>query len=64
VAAAAVGLPVRRGQALGDVRVYQGARLLGRRELVAARSVSVPGVVGRSEFYALRTLRHLWSWVS
>jgi len=57
-------LPVRRGQRLGEVRVYDGGRLLGTRPLVAARSVARPGLGGRVSWYARRTVHELWSWVS
>ena len=64
VATAAVALPVRAGDRLGVVRVYSGKRLLGTRPLVAARSVERPGVAGRVGFYARRTVKHIWGWVS
>jgi len=57
-------LPVSRGQSLGQVRVYQGSRLLAAVPLVASRSVSRPGVAGRVGWYATRTLHHMWGWVS
>jgi D-alanyl-D-alanine carboxypeptidase (penicillin-binding protein 5/6) len=57
-----VGLPVTRGQALGQVQVYQEGRLLGSVPLVAARSVKRPGIVGRAEWYAGRTLHHVLGW--
>jgi D-alanyl-D-alanine carboxypeptidase len=59
VARAAVSLPVRAGQALGVVKVYEGRKLLGARTLVASRSVSRPGLVGRVGWYAGRTVHHL-----
>ncbi|MGB2953047.1 MAG: D-alanyl-D-alanine carboxypeptidase family protein [Gaiellaceae bacterium] len=58
-----VSLPVRGGQRLGEIRVYQRGRLLGRRPLVAARTVSRPGVFGRVGWYAGRTAHHVWDWV-
>jgi serine-type D-Ala-D-Ala carboxypeptidase (penicillin-binding protein 5/6) len=64
VAPAEVGLPVRRGAPLGEVRVYSGRRLLGRRPLVAARSVDRPGLAGRVGWYARRTVHHLWGFVT
>ena len=64
VAATAVGLPVRAGQRLGTLRVYDGRRLLATRPLVAARAVSRPSLAGRVGFYAKRTAKHIWSWVS
>jgi D-alanyl-D-alanine carboxypeptidase (penicillin-binding protein 5/6) len=60
VARAAVALPVRRGQRLGEVRVFSGRRLVARRPLVAAISVARPDLRGRLSFYAGRTFHHLW----
>jgi D-alanyl-D-alanine carboxypeptidase (penicillin-binding protein 5/6) len=64
VAQAAATLPVRRGRQLGEIRVYQGPRLLARRPLVAERTVTRPGVFGRAGYYAGRTVHHMWSWVT
>ena len=64
VAPATLPLPVTRGQHVGEVRVYSGKRLVARRPLVAARSVSRPGLGGRVGFYARRTLSHIGSWFS
>jgi len=58
------GLPVSKGQSLGQVRVYQESRLLGVVPLVAARSVSRPGLAGRAKWYAGRTLHHVAGWFS
>jgi D-alanyl-D-alanine carboxypeptidase (penicillin-binding protein 5/6) len=59
-----VSLPVSRGQSLGQVRIYQHGKLLGAVPLVAARSVSGPGVAGRVGWYARRTLHHMTGWFS
>jgi serine-type D-Ala-D-Ala carboxypeptidase (penicillin-binding protein 5/6) len=64
VAADAAELPIRRGEPLGEVRVYQRGRLLGRVPLVAARSAGRPGVAGRAGWYARRTLDHMAGWFS
>jgi serine-type D-Ala-D-Ala carboxypeptidase (penicillin-binding protein 5/6) len=64
VAAEVADLPVARGETLGEVRVYQRARLLGRVPLVASRSVSRPGLAGRAGWYATRTLEHMAGWFS
>jgi D-alanyl-D-alanine carboxypeptidase (penicillin-binding protein 5/6) len=64
VATDAAELPVKRGQTLGRVELYQRGRLLGRVPLVAARSVRRPGLPGRAGWYARRTLDHMWSWVT
>jgi D-alanyl-D-alanine carboxypeptidase len=58
-----VSLPVSKGQVLGSIRVYQRGRLLGARPLVAARSISRPGVLGRAGFYAGRAAHRVWDWV-
>jgi serine-type D-Ala-D-Ala carboxypeptidase (penicillin-binding protein 5/6) len=52
-------LPVGRGAELGKVSFYEGGRLLGERPLVAARSVSRPGLGGRVGWYAARTFHHV-----
>jgi hypothetical protein len=44
---------------LGKVEVYAGRRLLGSRPLVASRAVAKPGVVGRVEWYAGRTVHNV-----
>ena len=59
-----VSLPVAEGQSLGQVRVYQGGRLLAAVPLVASRSSSRPGVAGRVGWYATRTLHHMAGWFS
>jgi serine-type D-Ala-D-Ala carboxypeptidase (penicillin-binding protein 5/6) len=63
VASAVAPLPVHKGQWLGWVRVYQAGRLLGRQPLVASRTVTKPGVLGRVAFYAAGTGRHIWGWL-
>jgi serine-type D-Ala-D-Ala carboxypeptidase (penicillin-binding protein 5/6) len=63
VATRVAELPVRKGQRLGEIRVYAGDRLIGSRPLVADRSVAKPGVVGRVRWYATRTADHVWGWV-
>jgi hypothetical protein len=54
---------VRKGQRLGEVRVYAGRTLLGSRPLVADRTISRPGALGRVRWYAGRTAKHVWGWV-
>jgi serine-type D-Ala-D-Ala carboxypeptidase (penicillin-binding protein 5/6) len=58
-APAVVPLPVTRGQVLGRIEVWEGRRLLGSRPLVAARSVSRPGLGGRMRWYVVRTLHNV-----
>src|SRR2546423_44132 len=60
IAPSAVDLPVRRGMRLGRIEVWAGRTLLGSRPLLAARSVSRPGVGGRLRWYATRTAPDLW----
>jgi D-alanyl-D-alanine carboxypeptidase (penicillin-binding protein 5/6) len=62
VAEGAAELPVRKGERLGTVRVYDGRRLLGARPLVAARAIARPGLGGRVGFYARRTAKHISGW--
>jgi D-alanyl-D-alanine carboxypeptidase (penicillin-binding protein 5/6) len=59
VAPAVVRLPVRRGDRLGWVRVYDRGRLIAARPLVAARTIERPGLGDRIAWYAGRTLHHL-----
>ena len=64
VAPAALDLPVRRGQRVGEIRVYSGRRLIGRRPLIAAHSASRPGFGARLGFYSGRTFKHIGDWFS
>jgi len=64
LAPAAARLPVRRGERLGELRVFSGRRLVARAPLVAARSVSRPGFFGRLGFYGGRTFSHIGGWFS
>jgi serine-type D-Ala-D-Ala carboxypeptidase (penicillin-binding protein 5/6) len=57
-------LPVRKGDRLGEVRVYYGGRLVGTEPLVAARSAARPGLGRRMAWYAGRTVHHMWGWFS
>lgn len=59
VAPTAVPLPVRKGQRLGEVHVYDRGRLVASSPLVASRSVALPGTAGKVGWYAKRTLHHL-----
>jgi serine-type D-Ala-D-Ala carboxypeptidase (penicillin-binding protein 5/6) len=58
-APATVSLPVHRGAVLGQIEVWDGARLLGRRPLVASHTINKPGLGSRLGWYAGRTLHHL-----
>jgi D-alanyl-D-alanine carboxypeptidase (penicillin-binding protein 5/6) len=59
VARTALALPVARGEQAGEVRVYDGARLVARVPLVAATSVSSLSTAGKVGWYARRTFHHL-----
>jgi D-alanyl-D-alanine carboxypeptidase (penicillin-binding protein 5/6) len=63
-APAVVSLPVTKGEPLGEVRVYAGRHLIGRMRLVASRSISKPGLLGRAGWYGKRTLHHIGGWFS
>jgi D-alanyl-D-alanine carboxypeptidase (penicillin-binding protein 5/6) len=52
-------LPVRAGEVLGSVEVWNGRKLVGTRDLVATRAVARPGLAGRVRWYARRTVHHL-----
>jgi D-alanyl-D-alanine carboxypeptidase (penicillin-binding protein 5/6) len=64
VAPAVVSLPVRRGQVLGRIEVWAGTRMLGRESLVAARTISRPGLGGRLRWYTGRTVHHVLGFFS
>jgi D-alanyl-D-alanine carboxypeptidase (penicillin-binding protein 5/6) len=64
VAPTSVELPVRRGQKLGEVRVYDRGKVVARSPLVAARSIEEPGAVDRATWYAGQAAHNMWSWVS
>ena len=55
-APARVDLPVSRGQPVGEIRVYDGSRLIARRPLVAALAVEEPNLGRRVRWYAGRAL--------
>jgi serine-type D-Ala-D-Ala carboxypeptidase (penicillin-binding protein 5/6) len=59
VSPTAVTLPVRKGQPLGEVRVYDRGKLVASSPLVASRSVDEPGTTGKVGWYARRTVHHL-----
>ncbi|HEX2291801.1 MAG TPA: D-alanyl-D-alanine carboxypeptidase family protein [Gaiellaceae bacterium] len=55
-------LPVREGQAVGELRVYDRKRLLGRTALVAAEARDDPGFLDRVGWYAGRTADRIGGW--
>ena len=64
VAPGVVELPVRRGQRLGRVEIYDGKRLIASSQLVASESVSEPSRLEKSIWYARRTAANLWGLVT
>ena len=56
VAPTRVETPVARGQRLGEIRIYNGSRLVARRSLVAATAVNEPSLGHRIGWYADRAL--------
>lgn len=57
-------LPVRRGQVVGEVRVFDRKRLVGRSPLVTAESRDESGFLDRSGWYAGRAVDHVGDWLS
>jgi serine-type D-Ala-D-Ala carboxypeptidase (penicillin-binding protein 5/6) len=64
VAPVAVDLPVEEGDRLGEVRVYEGSRIVTRSPLVAGRSVAKPGPLERAGWYAGETVKNIGGWFS
>jgi serine-type D-Ala-D-Ala carboxypeptidase (penicillin-binding protein 5/6) len=64
VAPRAVELPVRKGERLGRVEVWDGDELLASSSLVAASDVTEPGFVGKAGWFVERTASNLWGLVS
>jgi len=64
VAPRTLSLPVAKGQRLGVVQVYRGRRLIASSPLVASRSVSAPGLLGRVGWYAGEAAGTVWAWVT
>jgi serine-type D-Ala-D-Ala carboxypeptidase (penicillin-binding protein 5/6) len=57
-----VSLPVRKGQPLGEVRVYAGPRLVARSPLVAREPVSRPGWPRKVAWYGERMAGAVADW--
>ena len=64
VAPLVVELPVRKGVRLGEIRVYDGRKLVGRRALVAARTIEKPGAAARAWWYTERAAGNVAGWFS
>jgi D-alanyl-D-alanine carboxypeptidase (penicillin-binding protein 5/6) len=57
-------LPVRRGDVLGELAVYDRGRLLGRTQLVAAEDREKPNALDRLGWYGSRAVSHMGGWFS
>jgi serine-type D-Ala-D-Ala carboxypeptidase (penicillin-binding protein 5/6) len=57
-------LPVRRGDVLGELRVFDRGKLFGRTALVAAEDRDEPSPLERVRWYASRTAAHIGGWFS
>ena len=62
VLASRADLPIRRGDMLGELSVYDRGRLIGQTPLVAAEDRDEPSAVDRVTWYAGRTLDHIGGW--
>ena len=60
IAPAQVALPVRRGQVLGRIEVWNRKTRLATRPLVAANTVEMPSHLTRARWYAKKALRNAW----
>jgi D-alanyl-D-alanine carboxypeptidase (penicillin-binding protein 5/6) len=58
-----LALPVEQGRQVGELRVYSSGKLVGRRGLVALRSVGKPGALGKVGWYGERTFENLFGWI-
>jgi serine-type D-Ala-D-Ala carboxypeptidase (penicillin-binding protein 5/6) len=57
-----VDLPVRLGDVLGELRVYERGRLIARTPLVANEERDAPSSVERVKWYAGRAVSHIGGW--
>jgi serine-type D-Ala-D-Ala carboxypeptidase (penicillin-binding protein 5/6) len=62
VAPRGVSLPVKRGQAYGEVRVYRGQRLVARSPLVARAAISRPRWTAKVRWYGRRMAGNIAGW--
>jgi serine-type D-Ala-D-Ala carboxypeptidase (penicillin-binding protein 5/6) len=60
VAPTSLALPVRKGQPLGLVQIYEGNRLVGSSNLVAAEAVEDAGLFAKASWYISQTASNLW----
>jgi D-alanyl-D-alanine carboxypeptidase (penicillin-binding protein 5/6) len=63
VAVGTAALPVRKGQRLGEVRVFDGRRRIATVPLVAARTVAAPGLADTTWWTTRRAVHHLFGFV-
>lgn len=64
VSPTSVELPVRQGQRLGKVEVWDGDRLVASSKLVAAAAVAEPGFLGKTGWFVRRTAANFRELVS
>jgi D-alanyl-D-alanine carboxypeptidase (penicillin-binding protein 5/6) len=64
VAPTSVELPVRAGQALGRVEIWYRSRLVASSSLVAASSISEPGLFGKAWWHVRSTASNFWGLVT
>jgi serine-type D-Ala-D-Ala carboxypeptidase (penicillin-binding protein 5/6) len=57
-------LPVRRGDVLGELAVYDRGRLLGRTQLVSTEDREKPNALDRVGWYGSRAVSHIGGWFS
>jgi D-alanyl-D-alanine carboxypeptidase (penicillin-binding protein 5/6) len=60
VAPTSLALPVRKGQRLGRVEIYEGNRLVASSNLVAAEGVEDAGLFAKANWYVSETASNLW----
>jgi D-alanyl-D-alanine carboxypeptidase len=56
-------LPIRRGDALGQLRIYDRGKLIARTPLVAGEDRDAPGTVDRVKWLASRTASRIGGWL-
>jgi serine-type D-Ala-D-Ala carboxypeptidase (penicillin-binding protein 5/6) len=63
-APASVALPVKQGQRLGRVEIWERDTLIASSDLVAAATVTEPGLLGKALWFARATADNLWGLLS
>jgi D-alanyl-D-alanine carboxypeptidase (penicillin-binding protein 5/6) len=64
VLAGEADVPVRRGDVLGELRIYERGKLIARTPLAAAEDRQAPSTLERVKWYAGRTFSQIGSWFS